>query len=237
MGPGTSFGWQHNARWRPGGEISLFDNEASPPLSDHSRGLVLRVDQQRMRVELVRAYTSPERLLSGSQGDVQFLPDGHVFVGWGANPYFTEFSADGWPLFDAHFKQGADSYRAFRFTWTGHPADAARPRRPHRPARPRDGVRELERRDRGRPLARARRPGRRGTCSRSRTPRRTASRRRSTWATCSTTGSRSRRSAPAAPSSARRGPNSAPPAEPESRSTRNRRSACDRRGRCAIVDT
>ncbi len=123
MGPGTSFGWQHDARWRPGGEISLFDNEANPPLAEHSRALVLRVDEQNRRVEVDRAYTSPDGLLSGSQGDTQFLPDGHVFVGWGANPYFTEFDAAGRVLFDAHFQKGADSYRAFRLPWVGQPTD------------------------------------------------------------------------------------------------------------------
>ncbi len=93
-GPGTTFGWQHDARWRPGGEISLFDNEADPPLAKQSRALVLRVDTKTRRVELVHAYTHPAGLLSGSQGDIQFLPGGHVFVGWGSNPYFTEFDRE-----------------------------------------------------------------------------------------------------------------------------------------------
>src|SRR5665213_42017 len=30
-GPGTSFYWQHDARWEPGGLVSVFDNGASPP--------------------------------------------------------------------------------------------------------------------------------------------------------------------------------------------------------------
>ncbi len=71
----------------------------------------------------VRGYASPGGLLSGSQGDVQYLPAGHVFLGWGANPYFTEYDADGYVIFDAHFMAGADTYRAFRFRWIGHPTD------------------------------------------------------------------------------------------------------------------
>ena len=123
MGPGATFGWQHDARWRPGGEISLFDNEADPPLAKQSRALVLRVDTKTRRVELVHAYTHPAGLLSGSQGDIQFLPGGHVFVGWGSNPYFTEFDQKGRVIFGGRFTKGADSYRAYRFVWTGRPHD------------------------------------------------------------------------------------------------------------------
>jgi hypothetical protein len=44
-----------------------------------------------------------------------------VFVGWGQNPYFTEYTADGDVLLDGTFGKGDDSYRAFRFTWVGRP--------------------------------------------------------------------------------------------------------------------
>jgi hypothetical protein len=52
---------------------------------------------------------------------VQLLPDGHYFVGWGAHAYFTEFDRSGRVLLDGRFGNGADSYRAYRFRWTGHP--------------------------------------------------------------------------------------------------------------------
>jgi hypothetical protein len=55
-----------------------------------------------------------------------------VFVGWGAKPYATEFDRGGATVFDLRFGVGrVDSYRAFRFTWTGlpttRPALALRP--------------------------------------------------------------------------------------------------------------
>ncbi len=121
MGPGTSFGWQHHARRQPDGTISIFDNEANPPLAKHSRVIVLNVDTDAHTATLVRAYTHPDGLLSGSQGDGQFLPDGHLFVGWGANPYVTEYDAGGNVIFDAHFVEHADTYRAYRFEWQGTP--------------------------------------------------------------------------------------------------------------------
>jgi hypothetical protein len=61
------------------------------------------------------------------------LPDGHVFVGWGAIPYATEFDAAGRMIFDLSFGKGiatitganqdADSYRVYRLVWHGHPTN------------------------------------------------------------------------------------------------------------------
>jgi hypothetical protein len=123
MGSGTTFAWQHNARWRTPMTISLFDNGAAPAVEKQSRALFLRVDSKRRKVTLLHAYSSPRHLLSGSQGNMQVLPDGHVFVGWGAEPWFTEFAAGGEVVFDGHFIKGADSYRAYRFEWHGRPTE------------------------------------------------------------------------------------------------------------------
>jgi Arylsulfotransferase (ASST) len=127
MGPGTTFNWQHDPRWRSRNTISLFDNGANPPVEKQSRALLLRVNVPARKVTLIHAYVHPDGLLSGSQGNVQTLPKGHVFVGWGQNPWFTEFDAAGHVVFDGYFaKDVGDSYRAYRLRWTGRPA--------HRPA-------------------------------------------------------------------------------------------------------
>jgi hypothetical protein len=133
MGPGTNFAWQHDARRQPDGTITIFDNGAAPPVEKFSRVLVLRVDEKSKRATLVRSYRHPKRLLAPFEGNAQFLGDGHVFVGWGAIPYFTEFDASGRVVYDASFGKGraritganqdADSYRAYRFVWHGHPTD------------------------------------------------------------------------------------------------------------------
>ncbi len=52
---------------------------------------------------------------------MQALPNGNVFVGWGNQPTFSEFGSGGELLFDADFLGGAESYRAFRFEWSGRP--------------------------------------------------------------------------------------------------------------------
>ena len=46
-----------------------------------------------------------------------------MFVGWGSQPYFSEFSHEGELLLDARFPSECESYRAFRFPWKGHPTE------------------------------------------------------------------------------------------------------------------
>jgi Arylsulfotransferase (ASST) len=122
LGPGTRFAWQHDARRQPDGTITLFDNAASDPGRATSKVLVLRVDEPRRAVTLVRSYDHSPPLLSTSQGNAQLLPDGHLFVGWGSKPFVTEYDQGGDVLLDLRFGVGrVDSYRAFRFDWTGQP--------------------------------------------------------------------------------------------------------------------
>ncbi len=122
LGRGTRFAWQHDARRQPDGTIMLFDNAASDPGKQRSKVLVLRLDGRRRIATLARSYVHSPPLLSTSQGNAQLLPNGHVFVGWGSKPYATEFNRSGAMLFDLRFGVGrVDSYRAFRFPWTGRP--------------------------------------------------------------------------------------------------------------------
>ena len=125
LGRGARFAWQHDPRLHRDGTLSLFDNRASQPVRKlHSRVLVLRLDQRRRTAKLVHSYAHRPNLLSTSQGNAQVLPDGHVFVGWGSNDYFTEFARDGRVLLDGRFGTGkADSYRAYRFPWVGRPTE------------------------------------------------------------------------------------------------------------------
>jgi Arylsulfotransferase (ASST) len=63
----------------------------------------------------------PHRLLSETQGGMQVLPNGNVFVGWGSQPAFSEFDSGGRLLFDGRIGEGNDNYRAYRGGWTGRP--------------------------------------------------------------------------------------------------------------------
>ena len=123
MGPGTGFAWQHDARRQPDGTLTVFDNGATPAVEKLSRGLIIDLDEQAMTASLVSQYTHPQ-ILSGSQGSVQLLPNGNVFVGWGESPYVSEFDQSGKLVFDARLGSQYECYRAFRLPWTGHPAVA-----------------------------------------------------------------------------------------------------------------
>jgi len=46
-----------------------------------------------------------------------------MFVGWGAEPYFSEFDTSGALVLDGRFPTNDQSYRAFRMPWVGAPAD------------------------------------------------------------------------------------------------------------------
>jgi hypothetical protein len=92
----------------------------------HHRRLLLSVDENAMRVGLEHQYLHPAGLDSTALGSVQLLPDRRVFVGWGDQPYFSEFSADGTMLLDGQMPAGTRSYRAFTQDWVGHPNDAPR---------------------------------------------------------------------------------------------------------------
>ena len=133
MGTGTNFEWQHDARRQTDGTITLFDNAAAPPAEKFTRILRLRVDTTAKKATLVTSYHHAGRL-APFEGNAQFLPSGHLFVGWGALPFYTEFDHGGSVLLDARFgklrgrvtgvNQDADSYRAYKFVWHGHPTDS-----------------------------------------------------------------------------------------------------------------
>ena len=120
MGPGTRMHWQHDVRRHTDNIITIFDN-ARVTSGEQSRAIVVKIDEDAMQAALVGEYVRPEKTLSDTQGNLQVLPGGHVFVGWGSEPYFSEFSQDGELLFDASFPREVESYRAFRFPWKGEP--------------------------------------------------------------------------------------------------------------------
>jgi hypothetical protein len=121
MGEGAPFAWQHDARRQPDGAITVFDdgsNGQNQPTEANSRGIVLAVDESAMTVTLTREYSRPP-ILAKSQGSMEPLSNGNVLVGWGDQPYYTEFYRDGGVALEARLPDGASSYRAVRFPWPG----------------------------------------------------------------------------------------------------------------------
>ena len=140
------FNFQHDARYR--GEhgtttiISLYNNGADsavpavgqtkPGYESESSGIVVVVDTATASSTLLERYISPDRQLSNSQGDLQFLPRGNRLIGMGNLPYIVEFTNNatgtGEVAYYAHlsFEDGAphSSYRNFKMPWSAQPAVA-----------------------------------------------------------------------------------------------------------------
>lgn len=119
---GAATAFQHDATVQPNGTVSVFDNGAVPKVHPQSRAIVVAVDPHARTDTLLARYEHPRALSAGSQGSVQTTAGGNVFVGWGSQPYFSEFSPAGQLLYDAHWHGSYQSYRAYRFPWTGTPA-------------------------------------------------------------------------------------------------------------------
>jgi hypothetical protein len=120
------FGYQHDAR-RAGGKdlISIFDDGGGPPRTEpQSRALVVHLDRRHKAVAVVAADTHAPPVVANSQGNVERLSDGSLFVGWGSEPAITEFDGEGTVDWDARLPAGVSSYRAFSDVWEGAPTTA-----------------------------------------------------------------------------------------------------------------
>jgi len=125
MARGATFSWQHDARVAPNGTITLFDDGPSPDTNKQSRGLGLRVNTKTKTATVAHDFRHRPAQLANSQGNQQTLPNGDNLVGWGSQPWVTEFSPKGKVVFDMRFPRGDESYRAYRFPWT--PAPTTKP--------------------------------------------------------------------------------------------------------------
>jgi hypothetical protein len=123
LGKGTSTAYQHDAEELPNGNFTIFDNGGVPKVHSQSRGLIVSVNPTTKTDTLVGQYVHPKPLSAGSQGNIQALENGNMFIGWGAEPYFSEYSPTGALVFDAHLPHKTESYRAYRFQWTGTPTN------------------------------------------------------------------------------------------------------------------
>lgn len=124
LGPGTSTAFQHDAEELPNGQITVFDNGGVPLVHPQSRALVLSLNSKTRTETLVSQYEHNKPLKAGSQGNVQVLPNGNMLIGWGPEPYVSEYTPSGTLVWDAILAGSTNSYRAYRFAWTGTPTGA-----------------------------------------------------------------------------------------------------------------
>ncbi len=122
LGPGTVTAFQHDARQQPNGNLTFFDNGATPAVHPQSRGIEVSLQPNGMTATLTRRVEHSPKLIAGSQGNLQVLPGGDWLIGWGQSPWFTEYGPQGQLLFDAHLPSAYESYRTFRQAWSAQPA-------------------------------------------------------------------------------------------------------------------
>jgi EmrB/QacA subfamily drug resistance transporter len=126
--------WQHDIEMESSSVVSLFDNHCCEitgageylPASTPSRGIVLRLDPVRHSASVVTTYSHGATFRSQYMGNVEKLPNGDAFVGWGQVPYMSAFTKDGKLLFDGAFPEPNMTYRAYVQRWIGRPLDRPR---------------------------------------------------------------------------------------------------------------
>jgi Arylsulfotransferase (ASST) len=121
LGKEVRFSWQHDVSELPGQLVSVFADEATPPEAKQSRGVVIALDWAKHSASLAHEYFLPHPELTGSQGSVEVLHDGNVFVGWGQLPFFSEYSSSGKLLYLGTLHSADESYRTYRERWVGLP--------------------------------------------------------------------------------------------------------------------
>jgi EmrB/QacA subfamily drug resistance transporter len=123
------FEWQHDARLLNPTTVTVFDDHCCNitgagvylNATGPSRGLVLKLNLQDRTVKVEKQYSHGVTVESRYMGNVQMLPNGNAFVGWGDVPFFSEFNKAGQIVFDAAFPTPDISYRAYVQKWVGLP--------------------------------------------------------------------------------------------------------------------
>ena len=82
---------------------------------------MLKLDEQARKATVAAQYGREENLDPDYMGDTQPLGDGNVFVGWGDEPYVSEFDHSGKLLFEGEFPRPDLTYRALLEQWVGLP--------------------------------------------------------------------------------------------------------------------
>ncbi|HEY2657197.1 MAG TPA: arylsulfotransferase family protein [Solirubrobacteraceae bacterium] len=124
LGSGADFAFQHDVRLHTDTDptVTLFDDGAGPPkVHAESRGMVVRLNDKNMTATLVDQQVHSPALAASFEGNVQELAGGDDFLGWGQQPYFSEYDERGQVVFDGRFVGNNSSYRAYRFPWIGTP--------------------------------------------------------------------------------------------------------------------
>ncbi|KAK5126027.1 hypothetical protein LTR85_011382 [Meristemomyces frigidus] len=127
------FSYQHHARWVSENSthtvLTFYDNASNTYNStgEFSHGWMILIDHIAETATMIKEWGAPEPeggLLSGSQGNMQMLPNGGCYIGWGEHAYFSEHTADGSAVMYAKLADRASNvmvYRSNKYNWTAQP--------------------------------------------------------------------------------------------------------------------
>jgi EmrB/QacA subfamily drug resistance transporter len=129
LGPGAAFQWQHDVELKPGSTVTMYDDHCCQLTSGGtnvkatgpSRGLELKLDTRQRSATLAAQYVRESDFAADYMGDAQPQPNGNVFIGWGSEPYFSEYNRSGKLLLDGEFPWPDLTYRATLEQWVGLP--------------------------------------------------------------------------------------------------------------------
>jgi Arylsulfotransferase (ASST) len=111
--PQTAFNMQHDARFLPNGDITLFDDHGATP--GVARGVEYGIDHVTNTATVAFQYLGVGQ--SQYEGSFRRYPDGHSVIGWGYIPsderVLTEIDESGQDVLDVTF-EGQVSYRAIK---------------------------------------------------------------------------------------------------------------------------
>ena len=125
LSSGAVFAFQHDVRLHTDTDptVTLFDDGGGPPrVHAESRAITVRLNSNGKTATLVSQEQHSPALAAAFEGNVEALSNGDQFVGWGQQPYFSEYNTRGQLVFDGRFVDSNSSYRAYRLAWTGRPA-------------------------------------------------------------------------------------------------------------------
>jgi hypothetical protein len=132
------FAWQHDVTlvkddvlMPEDEELTLYDDNCCKELpggkfakpNGASRGMILKLNTLTHAASLIATYPRTSKRVAAFLGSMQELPNGNALVGWGSQPFFSEYSRSGQLLLDAKFPGKDQSYRAlFSPDWVGTPS-------------------------------------------------------------------------------------------------------------------
>ncbi|KAF2704340.1 hypothetical protein K504DRAFT_507347 [Pleomassaria siparia CBS 279.74] len=126
------FSSQHHALWVKENQthtiISLFDNASNTfnITNPESRGMLIGIDHVERTATTLQTWEAPEKggILSGSQGNMQLLPDGNTLIGWGDHAFYSEHLFTGETVMYAklaYWESNVMMYRCNKFPWVAAP--------------------------------------------------------------------------------------------------------------------